>query len=208
MKLPIAIFLSLTTATAVASQEPERNIIRISTDNTDLILETGPNNRLYQTYLGPRLLNEEDHKNLSWHHYAGTDGAVSTRGWEAYSTSGNEDFFEPALGITHADGNMTTYLYYVSSSQEPVEGGTHTRINLKDDKYPVEVTLNYVAYPKENVIKTWTDISHHEKKPIAMWQYASAMLYFNEPEYWLTEFSSDWAREGQLSSQQLQPGKR
>ncbi|MYM12852.1 alpha-galactosidase [Muribaculum intestinale] len=208
MKLPIAIFLSLTTATAVASQEPERNIIRISTDNTDLILETGPNNRLYQTYLGPRLLNEEDHKNLSWHHYAGTDGAVSTRGWEAYSTSGNEDFFEPALGITHADGNMTTYLYYVSSSQEPVEGGTHTRINLKDDKYPVEVTLNYVAYPKENVIKTWTDISHHEKKPIAMWQYASAMLYFNEPEYWLTGFSSDWAREGQLSSQQLQPGKK
>ena len=87
MKLPIAIFLSLTTATAVASQESERNIIRISTDNTDLILETGPNNRLYQTYLGPRLLNEEDHKNLSWHHYAGTDGAVSTRGWEAYSTS-------------------------------------------------------------------------------------------------------------------------
>ncbi len=42
MKLPIAIFLSLTTATAVASQESERNIIRISTDNTDLILETGP----------------------------------------------------------------------------------------------------------------------------------------------------------------------
>ncbi len=34
------------------------------------------------------------------------------------------------------------------------------------------------------------------------------MLYFNEPEYWLTEFSSDWAREGQLSSQQLQPGKK
>ena len=41
-----------------------------------------------------------------------------------------------------------------------------------------------------------------------MWQYASAMLYFNEPEYWLTEFSSDWAREGQLSSQQLQAGKK
>ena len=83
---------------------------------------------------------------------------MSTRGWEAYSTSGNEDFFEPALGITHADGNMTTYLYYVSSSQEPVEGGTHTRINLKDDKYPVEVTLNYVAYPKEKCNK---DLDRH-----------------------------------------------
>lgn len=106
---------------------------------------------------------------------------------EAYSTSGNEDFFEPALGITHADGNMTTYLYYVNSTQEPVNGGTHTRINLKDDKYPVNVTLNYVAYPKENVIKTWTEISHREKKPVTLSQYASAMLYFNEPQYWLTE---------------------
>lgn len=106
---------------------------------------------------------------------------------EAYSTSGNEDFFEPALGITHADGNMTTYLYYVNSTQEPVNGGTHNRINLKDDKYPVNVTLNYVAYPKENVIKMWTEISHREKKPVTLSQYASAMLYFNEPQYWLTE---------------------
>lgn len=82
---------------------------------------------------------------------------------------------------------MTTYLYYVNSTQEPVNGGTHTRINLKDDKYPVNVTLNYVAYPKENVIKTWTEISHREKKPVTLSQYASAMLYFNEPQYWLTE---------------------
>lgn len=82
---------------------------------------------------------------------------------------------------------MTTYLYYVNSTQEPVNGGTHTRINLQDDKYPVNVTLNYVAYPKENVIKTWTEISHREKKPVTLSQYASAMLYFNEPQYWLTE---------------------
>lgn len=82
---------------------------------------------------------------------------------------------------------MTTYLYYVNSTQEPVNGGTHTRINLKDDKYPVNVTLNYVAYPKENVIKMWTEISHREKKPVTLSQYASAMLYFNEPQYWLTE---------------------
>jgi alpha-galactosidase len=34
------------------------------------------------------------------------------------------------------------------------------------------------------------------------------MLYFNEPTYYLTEFSSDWAREAQMSSQQLQFGKK
>ncbi|MGC8000406.1 glycoside hydrolase family 36 N-terminal domain-containing protein, partial [Salmonella enterica] len=65
-----------------------------------------------------------------------------------------------------------------------------------------------MSYPKENVIKTWTEISHGEKRPVIMSQYASAMLYFNEPQYWLTEFSGDWAKEAQMSSQQLQFGKK
>lgn len=208
MKILFSAILSMAAITSASAQDGERNIIRIATDKTVLVLEVGPNKRLYQTYLGPKLLHESDLQNLSWSQHAGSDGSVSTRGWEAYSASGNEDFFEPALGITHADGNMTTYLYYVDSTQEPVNGGTHTRINLRDDKYPVNVTLNYVAYPKENVIKTWTEISHSEKKTISLSQYASAMLYFNEPQYWLTEFSSDWAKEAQMSSQQLQFGKK
>lgn len=208
MKILFSAIMSIAVIVSASAQDGERNIIRIATDNTDLVLEVGPNKRVYQTYLGPKLLHESDLQNLSWSQHAGSDGSVSTRGWEAYSTSGNEDFFEPALGITHADGNMTTYLYYVNSSQEPVPGGVHTRIILKDDKYPVFVTLNYVAYPKENVIKTWSEIFHQEKEPVTMSQYASAMLYFNKPQYWLTEFSSDWAREAQMSSQQLQFGKK
>ncbi|MDE6573676.1 MAG: alpha-galactosidase [Duncaniella sp.] len=208
MRRKLSIMLSLATVASVSAQSSEKEIIRIATDNTDLVLEVGPNKRVYQTYLGPRLLHESDLQNLSWSQHAASDGSVSTRGWEVYSTSGNEDFFEPALGITHTDGNMTTYLYYVGSSQENVPGGVHTRINLKDDKYPVNVTLNYVAYNKENVIKTWAEISHQEKNKITMSQYASAMLYFNKPEYWLTEFSSDWAKEAQMSSQQLQFGKK
>ena len=208
MKALFSAVLSMAAIASANAQSAEQNVIRIATDNTDLVLKVGPNKRVYQTYLGPKLLHESDLQNLSWSQHAGSDGSMSIRGWEVYSTSGNEDFFEPALGITHADGNMTTYLYFVDSSQEEVSGGVHTRINLKDDKYPVSVTLNYVAYPKENVIKTWTEISHNEKNPITLSQYASAMLYFNEPQYWLTEFSSDWAKEAQMSSQQLQFGKK
>mgnify|MGYP000068707398 FL=1 len=122
--------------------------------------------------------------------------------------SGNEDYFEPAVAITHNDGNTSTYLYYVSSSTSPVEGGTQTTINLRDDKYPVDVTLHYVAYPKENVIKTWSEIKHQEKKPIILSTYASTMLYFCRSSYYLTEFSSDWAKEARMSSQQLQFGKK
>lgn len=186
----------------------EGKVIRISTDNTDLILQVGDNGRLYQTYLGEKLLNEADIHQFKWDIHAGSDGSISQRGWEVYSGSGNEDYFEPAVAITHNDGKNSTYLYYVSSTTKSVDGGTQTTINLRDDQYPVDVTLHYVAYPKENVIKTWSEIRHQEKKPIILSTYASTMLYFNRPSYYLTEFSSDWACEARMSSQKLEFGKK
>lgn len=195
-------------AMTISAATDNEKTIRISTDNIDLVLKVAPNGRLYQTYLGEKLLHDADLDNLEWYQHAASDGSVSQRGWEVYSTSGNEDFFEPALGITHADGNMTTYLYYTGATTSNVDGGTLTRINLRDNRYPVDVTLNYVSYSKENVIKTWSEIKHSEKKPVTLFNYATTMLYFNEPAYYLTEFSSDWAREATMSSQQLQFGKK
>lgn len=202
------LFAGALTLAALQMNAEESKVIRISTDQTDLILKVGENGRLYQTYLGEKLLHEADVNRFSWDIHAGSDGSISQRGWEVYSGSGNEDYFEPAVAITHNDGNTSTYLYYVSSSTSPVEGGTQTTINLRDDKYPVDVTLHYVAYPKENVIKTWSEIKHQEKKPIILSTYASTMLYFCRLSYYLTEFSSDWAKEARMSSQQLQFGKK
>lgn len=202
------LFAGALTLAALQMNAEESKVIRISTDQTDLILRVGENGRLYQTYLGEKLLHEADVNRFSWDIHAGSDGSISQRGWEVYSGSGNEDYFEPAVAITHNDGNTSTYLYYVSSSTSPVEGGTQTTINLRDDKYPVDVTLHYVAYPKENVIKTWSEIKHQEKKPIILSTYASTMLYFCRSSYYLTEFSSDWAKEARMSSQQLQFGKK
>lgn len=182
--------------------------IRISTDRTDLVLQVAENGRLYQSYLGEKLLNDADLKELGWSVHPASDGSVSRRGWEVCSGSGNEDFFEPALAVTHNDGNPSTWLYYVSSSSHAVEGGVQTDIVLRDDQYPVEVTLHYVAYPKENVIKTWSDIRHEEKRPVTLSTYATTMLYFSRPAYYLTEFSSDWAKEAQMSTQPLQFGKK
>ena len=179
----------------------EQQIIRISTDKTDLILQVADNGRLYQTYLGEKLLHETDIKKLA-------NGGASQQGWEVYSGSGNEDYFEPAVAITHNDGNPSTWLYYVSSSSHPVKGGMQTDIKMRDNRYPVDVVLHYVAYPKENVIKTWSEITHQEKKPVLLSRYASTMLYFSCPAYYLTEFSGDWAKEAQMSNQQLQFGKK
>lgn len=186
----------------------ERKTIRVSTDNTDMILQVNNNGRLYMVYLGDKLLNAADADKLDWRMNTGSDGSVSTRGHEAYMASGGEDFFEPALAVTHADGDKTTYLYYKDSQTRAIDGGTETIIHLADKKYPLEVTLHYAAYNRQNVIKAWSEIVHHEKSDITLWKYASTMLYFNEPSYFLTNYHSDWAREAQPVTQKLTYGKK
>lgn len=193
---------------AMQVKATEQKFIRISTDATDLILQVAPNGRLYQSYYGSKLMNEVDIKNLPYYVHAGSDGSVTPRGWEVYAGSGAEDYFEPAIAITHNDGNPSTILRYVSFERKEITGGTETIILLRDNKYPVDVTLHYATYPKENIIKTWSEIKHQEKKPVTLWRYASTILYFNNANYFLTEFSSDWAREAQMSTQQLQFGKK
>lgn len=194
----------LISATAVAAQKT----IRVCTDNTDLVLQVNNNGRLYMVYLGDKLINASDVDKFDWTMDTGSDASVSQRGHEAYMCSGGEDFFEPALGVTHADGNKTTYLYYKDSQVRAVNGGNETIVTLADNKYDVEVRLHYIAYPKQNVFKVWSEITNHEKKEISLWKYASTMLYFNSQKYFLTNYHGDWAREAQPAVQQLTYGKK
>lgn len=195
-------------AMAMATTAVDAQTVRVSTNNTDLVLKVSPKGRLYQVYFGDKLKNAADYDNLTWNTYAASDGAVSTRGHEVYAGSGNEDYFEPAVAITHADGNMTTYLYYKGVETKAIEGGTETIITLQDNKYPDTVRLHYAAYDKENVIKAWTEISHNEKNPVTLWRYSSTMLYFDASKYFLTSYHSDWAKEGQPETVQLTAGKK
>lgn len=195
-------------AMAMATTAVDAQTVRVSTNNTDLVLKVSPKGRLYQVYFGDKLKNAADYDNLTWNTYAASDGAVTTRGHEVYAGSGNDDYFEPAVAITHADGNMTTYLYYKGVETKAIDGGTETIITLQDNKYPDTVKLHYAAYDKENVIKAWTEISHNEKNPVTLWRYSSTMLYFDASKYFLTSYHSDWAKEGQPETVQLTAGKK
>jgi len=188
----------------------QQTVIKVSTNETDLVLKTSPKNRLYQAYFGEKLLNEDEIQALPYFiARPASDGSVTPRGWEVYPGSGGEDYFEPAFAMQHNDGNMTTYLYYQSHQTKNIDSNvTETIIRMADDKYPVEVVLHYMAFAKENIIKSWTEIKHNEKKPVNISQYASSMLYFESPAYFLNEYSGDWSKEAQLSTQELKFGKK
>ncbi|MDR0962708.1 MAG: alpha-galactosidase [Mediterranea sp.] len=174
----------------------EHTVIEISTNNIGLVLRTGNDGRLYQSYLGKKLTHKDDILHLPL-------------GTEAYITGGMEDYFEPALSVVNTDGNPSLLLKYIGHEvKKPEANVTETVVTLQGDKYPVTVKLYYTAYQKENVIKTWTEISHREKKPIVMNRYASSMLHFNKSSYLLTEFSGDWATEVRAKEQPLAFGKK
>lgn len=174
----------------------DKPVIQIHTDNSSLIFHVADNGRLYQSYLGKKLNHETDISHLP-------------QGTEAYITHGMEDYFEPAIHILHNDGNPSLLLKYVSHETKAVSQGVNeTIITLGDDKYPVTVKLHYVTYPAEDIIKTYTEISHKEKKPVVLHQYASSMLHLNRAKYYLTEFSGDWAHEANISDQPLEFGKK
>lgn len=171
--------------------------IPISTNNTSLIFKVGQNGRLYQSYLGQNLKFDSDISQLPL-------------GSEAYLTHGMEDYYEPALRILHTDGNPSLLLKYVSHDQKNREDSniTETVITLKDEVYPVEVKLYFISFAKENIIKAYTEISHQEKKPVTLYNYASSLLHLNNSKYYLTEFAGDWAHEVNMTEQELAYGKK
>ena len=130
--------------------------IVVTTDHTALVLDVADNGRLYQKYLGKKLRNAADYKAVP-------------RGAEAYITHGMEDYYEPALHINHADGNHSTLLTYVGHTAEnQADGSTLTTVTLTDKAYGDGVKLFYQAYPETDIIKSWSEITNGEKKPVVV----------------------------------------
>lgn len=154
--------------------------IFIETKNTALVYLVGKDKKVIQVYIGRRLARE--------------DVAALNSGREIYLTAGMENQFEPAIRAVHADGNPSLDLRFEDYKQVTEHGVVHSQIVLKDPVYPFYVTVHFKAYVEEDVIKTWTEIRHREKKPVMLTQYASSLLHFNAREYWLTQFHGDWAR--------------
>jgi alpha-galactosidase len=178
-----------------SNQKPDV-IIRVGTLNTDLIYKvSGRDERLYQSYLGPKLSNIASLNQLR------------DPGHLAYATYGTDNLFEPAIRMTHNDGNPSLELKYVSHTTEKQDANvTVTHILLKDPEYPVEVTLFIKSFSTEDVIEQWVEIVQKEAKPVTIFNYASSMLHFDAEKYWLTQFHGDWAEEMKMQESELTSG--
>ncbi|BAV07945.1 alpha-galactosidase [Filimonas lacunae] len=168
--------------------------IDIQTSHTSLVFTVAPDHKLYQSYLGKKLSNT-------------TTGAANSTQFESYAPGGGSYLFEPAIRMVHTDGNPSLDLRVANvQTTHPDKNNTVTCIVLKDSVYPVTVQLFISAYEKEDVIQSWTVISHQEKKPVRLTHFASSMLHFQATNYWLTHFHGDWAEEMHEEENKLTSG--
>jgi alpha-galactosidase len=181
--------------------------IPIATEHSVTVLQTDKNNILRTIYFGKPLRTEKEYAVASNVNQLDDENAGIYNA--AYTPAGTWNLSEPAIQVKHADENPSLELKYAHHHCDVINDNISlTRIVLKDNRYPFQVTLCYKAWKKENVIEQWTEIQHQEKKAVQLQKYASANVYFSNTDFYLTTFHNLWAKEMQPVETKLERGIR
>ncbi|WP_240049247.1 alpha-galactosidase [Mucilaginibacter psychrotolerans] len=180
-------------------------IIPVITEHNAMLLQADKDGDLKTIYFGRKLADQAEYNKVAGVYHSSGDytGVLNS----AYTPSGSRNLAEPAISVTHADGNRSLDLKYVSHQVDKLSANvSQLRILLRDPVYAFEVTLYYKLYYKEDVVEQWSVIAHHEKGKVVLDKYASANLYLKADSYWLTQYHGDWAREMQPEETRLTHG--
>ncbi|MCR8559556.1 alpha-galactosidase [Mucilaginibacter sp. BJC16-A38] len=195
------LFLFAVAASATFAQE---TTIPIETANNAMVLQVAKNKDLNTIYFGVKLSNAAEYGKVPGvYNQDDYTGMLNS----AYTSSGSRNLVEPAISVTHADGNNSLDLKYVSHNITKVSDDVSLlTIQLKDPVYDFEVTLYYKSYFKDDVIEQWSTIKNNEKGVVTLNKFASANLYLKAGSFWLRQYHGDWAKEMQPEETQITHG--
>ena len=191
-------------AGAVSAAAPQQ-LIDIRTDDVSMVLAARSGGEVYFRHFGGRI---DDPAPLS--DYKSSRRADHGTDDLAYPAMGGRNFREPALRVTHADGDMSTDLRYVShtSRQLADPNVTETVVKMSDSSQALDVELVFTAYARENVITTHTVIRNREQGPVTLHSFYSSALTLKADKYLLTHLYGAWAREAQVDHTLLTHGSK
>lgn len=171
--------------------------VLVSTPHTSLLLDAKEGQELKFAYFGDRIEENQIHEiHDAW------DGFNRT----AYPTFGDPAHQLFALQAVHADGNWTTSLTVENVETSAVKDGKLTTIILKDKAYPFQVKLFYKAYNQIDMIETWSEISHTEKKDVVLKRFDSGHFMIRRGDVWISHLHGAWISETQVTAEPLTPG--
>ena len=204
MKRLLTILSAALTAGAVSAAAPQQ-LIDIRTDDVSIVLAARPDGEVHFRHFGSRIDDPSplaDYKSSRRADH-GTDDL-------ACPVMGGRNFREPALRITHADGDMNTDLRYASHSSRQLADPnvTETVVKMTDCCQALDVELVFTAYARENVITTHTVIRNREEGPVTLHSFYSSAVTLKSDKYLLTHLYGAWAREAQVDHTLLTHGSK
>jgi alpha-galactosidase len=203
-KLIIPVCLTMAGMLAAATSYAQTVTIPVETQNNALVLQTDGEKNLKMVYFGHKLGNAKEYESILGMYKQADDSGVLN---DAYMPSGSASLAEPAITVTHADGNKSLNLIYVSHAVTKIDDDISLlTVNLKDPAYPFEVTLYYKTYFKEDVTEQWSVIKHNEKGVVTLNKFASANLNLKGSGFWLKQYHGNWALEMQPEEAKLTHG--
>ena len=204
------IYILLFAFMAYPSISSAKYVIPIETEDNAMVLQVDDQQNLLFIYYGKKLSNENFYERSKeyWqidkeYHQSDYTGLLNS----AYTPAGSRNLLEPAISVTHFDGNKSLDLRYISNGMVTISDNVKLyTVTLKDPVYDFTVQLNYKVYYKENVIEQWSVIRHNEKGDVVLNKCASANLYLRANSYWLRQYHGDWAKEMQPEETKLSHG--
>lgn len=172
--------------------------VSINTSKTSLVLSAPIGGELKHVYYGSKL-SEADLQNID---FAGTPNMA------AYPVYGLHCPIETALAVKHADGNMTLQMEVVQVTTRNEKEAKVTVIEMKDKVYTFFINVCYRTYNDAEIIETWTEVKHSEKKPVVLTQFASGFLPIRRGDVWVSHLYGSWANEGLLCQEPLLAGMK
>ncbi|HJY11178.1 MAG TPA: hypothetical protein VJ304_00240, partial [Flavobacterium sp.] len=103
----IAFFILASNCSPITAQQ----IISVKTKSNALVLQVTPKKEVNTIYLGEKLANDFEYEKIQSQFRQGTDYSGIYNA--AYTPSGSKNLLEPAIAVTHADGNTSLDLLYV-----------------------------------------------------------------------------------------------
>lgn len=172
--------------------------IVVSTPKTSLVLHANEGGSLRFSYFGEKLTSNE---------ISQLKGTSMDLNQAAYPAFGQHDMLDlPAIQVLHADGQWTLYPTVDDVTTQTEGNATVTTITMTDKQYPVTLKVFYKAYSTVDMIETWTEITHREKKAITLKRYDSGHLAIPQGNLYMIHMHGNWNSETYPTCEPINPG--
>ena len=170
--------------------------VAVQTPNTQLVLHAYEGGDLRMGYYGNKSATLQQLR----------DGGADLN-FSALPAFGTVDAIQlPAIQVQHADGDLNLELKVTNYETSSDDRSQLHIFTMTDKLMPVTVKVFYKAYKNVDVIETWTEISHKEKRAITLKRFDSGHLTLRQGDVWISHLHGNWAAETEPTTEPLTQG--